>query len=219
MRITASGSCAPGRAAGPHQGDDLVALRDAARIAATSRAWPRRRLPNGSDRCRDPGEYLEQGWNAEKQAYVGAYGSHHLDARGVARGPVRRPRSDGAAHAGDLAAVERELGVGDLIYRNRMDDGLEGDEGTFTACAFWRVGCLALGGGRPSPGRFRAADRPGQRCRAARGEIDPATGAQRGNMPQGFSHMALINAALRLESSIARFGADDGADAMASAAE
>ena len=40
-------------------------------------------------------------------------------------------------------------------------------------------------------------------------EIDPATGAQRGNTPQGFSHMALINAALRLEDSIERFGLVD----------
>lgn len=120
-----------------------------------------------------------------------------------------------------LAAVERELGVGDLIYRYRMEDGLEGDEGTFTACAFWRVGCLALDG-RTSEARA-AFERLIARCNDVgllAEEIDPATGAQRGNTPQGFSHMALINAALRLEDSIARFGVDDGAETVTrSAAE
>lgn len=166
-------------------------------------------------------EYLENGWSAEKQAYVGAYDSHHLDAavlRVALFGALdpREPRMRAT-----LAAVERELGVGDLIYRYRMEDGLAGDEGTFTACAFWRVGCLALDG---RTGEARAAfERLIARCNDVgllAEEIDPATGAQRGNTPQGFSHMALINAALRLEDSIARFGVDDGAEIVTrSAAE
>jgi GH15 family glucan-1,4-alpha-glucosidase len=31
-------------------------------------------------------------------------------------------------------------------------------------------------------------------------ELDAATGEHRGNFPQGFTHMAMINHALRLES-------------------
>ena len=106
-----------------------------------------------------------------------------------------------------LAAIETELGVGDLIYRYRMEDGFEGDEGAFTACAFWRVGCLALDGRTgEAKAAFERLVARGNDVGLFAEEIDPATGEQRGNTPQGFSHMALINAALRLDASIAKFG-------------
>ncbi len=151
-------------------------------------------------------EYLEEGWSEERQAFTGAYGSHHLDAA------VMRAALFGAIDPADprmratLRAIEDELGAGDLIYRYRMEDGLEGEEGTFTACAFWRVGCLT------ADGRVAEAKATFERL-LARGndvglfaeEIDAATGEQRGNAPQGFSHMALIASALRLQAESARF--------------
>ena len=159
-------------------------------------------------------EYLDEAWSAERQAFTGAYGSHHLDAA------VMRAALFGAVDPADprmrstLEAIEAELGVGDLIYRYRMEDGLRGEEGTFTACAFWRVGCLA------ADGRTAQAKATFERL-LARGndvglfaeEIDPATGEQRGNTPQGFSHMALIATALRLEGEIGRFGLVEAQDA------
>ncbi|MDP4003592.1 glycoside hydrolase family 15 protein [Methylobacterium sp. NEAU K] len=197
-----------------------VALTDAARIARNIAGVPEEKIAAWERIAAEVrAEYLEKGWNAQKQAYVGAYDAHHLDAA------VLRVALFGALDPGDprtrstLAAIERELGAGDLIYRYRMDDGLKGDEGTFTACAFWRVGCLAL------DGRTEEAKAVFERL-LARGndvglfaeEIDPATGEQRGNTPQGFSHMALINAALRLEASIARFGLAGPSDAIQSRA-
>ncbi len=191
-----------------------VALTDAARIARNIAGVPEEKIREWERVAAEVrAEYLDRGWSAEKRAYVGAYESHHLDAA------VLRVALFGALDPKDprmratLAAVERELGVGDLIYRYRMDDGLTGDEGTFTACAFWRVGCLALDGRTAeAKAAFERLIARGNDVGLFAEEIDPVTGEQRGNTPQGFSHMALINAALRLEDSIARYGLADAAD-------
>ena len=145
-------------------------------------------------------EYRTQGWNEARGAYTMFYGSDVLDTallRLVIYGAfdAHDPRV-----AATLERIEQELGDGDLLYRYRMDDGLEGDEATFTACAFWRAKVLSM------MGRTEAATALFERL-LARGndlglygeEIDAATGEQRGNFPQGFTHMALINMAVQLQ--------------------
>ena len=148
-------------------------------------------------------EYEAKSWNEGRGAYMQAYGSDVLDAAVLrtilfdALDP-RDPRTISTLHA-----VVSELGDGDLIYRYRADDGLEGDEGTFTACAFWRVGALALGG-RPDEAQVlfeRLLARSNDLGLFAE-EIDAASGEQRGNFPQGFTHMCVINHAIRLEDAI-----------------
>ncbi len=201
-----------------------VALTDAARIARRIDGVPDDKIAEWERIAAEVrAEYLEKGWSEERNAFTGAYGSHHLDAA------VLRVALFGAIDPSDprlratLAAIEQELGAGgDLIYRYRMEDGFEGDEGAFTACAFWRVGCLALDGRTgEAKAAFERLVARGNDVGLLAEEIDPATGEQRGNTPQGFSHMALINAALRLDGAIARFGLveDDGAAAQARAAE
>ena len=200
-----------------------VALTDAARIARRIDGVPGDKIAEWERIAAEVrAEYLEKGWNEERGAFTGAYGSHHLDAA------VLRVALFGAIDPSDprlratLAAIEQELGAGDLIYRYRMEDGFEGDEGAFTACAFWRVGCLALDGRTgEAKATFERLLARGNDVGLLAEEIDPVTGEQRGNTPQGFSHMALINAALRLDGAIARFGLveDDGATVQARAAE
>ena len=98
-----------------------------------------------------------------------------------------------------LAAVERELGAGDLLYRYRVDDTMGGKEGTFTACAFWRVGVLAMAGRTDDAAAlFERRLLRGNDLGLFAEKIDAATGEQRGNFPPAFTHRALVNNALRL---------------------
>jgi len=144
-------------------------------------------------------EYHERGWSERLGAYAMAYEVDELDAavlRTVLFGAFN-PRSPRIAAT--LEAVGRHLGVGDLVYRYGVEDGLQGREATFTACAFWRVGCLALAG-RVSEAALlyeRLIARSNDVGLFAE-EIDAVTGEQRGNVPQGFTHMAVINHAVRL---------------------
>ncbi len=144
-------------------------------------------------------EYLEHGWNEARGSYVQAYGSDALDASVLRIALFDALPVDDGRLARTLDAVEAELGEGDLIYRYRTDDGMQGKEGTFTACAFWFASCLAVVG-RVDEARSRL-DRLLSRSNDMglfAEEIDAATGEQRGNFPQGFTHMAVINHSVRL---------------------
>ena len=194
-----------------------VALDNAARIARNIKGVAPERIAAWEKAAEEiRAEYLARAWNAEKQAFVGTYESDDLDAA------VLRVVLFGAIDPHDprmlstLRAIERELGAGDLIYRYRMQDGLEGREGTFTACAFWRVGCLALAGHTgEATAIFERLLARGNDLGLFAEEIDPKTGEQLGNTPQGFTHMALINAAIRLKDCTATFGLVGEAQARA----
>ena len=81
----------------------------------------------------------------------------------------------------------------------RSDDGLSGEEGTFTICSFWLVSALVEIGetrrARYLCERLLSFASPLQLYAE---EIDPATGRHWGNFPQAFTHLALINAVVHV---------------------
>ncbi len=99
-----------------------------------------------------------------------------------------------------VAAVREELDAGDgLLYRYRRDDGLAGDEGAFLCCSFWLAECLARSGdGSDARVVFDQAIARGNDLGLFSEEIDPRTGEMLGNVPQGLTHLAHIDAAVAL---------------------
>jgi GH15 family glucan-1,4-alpha-glucosidase len=107
------------------------------------------------------------------------------------------PPNDSRIRATVLAIAE-ELTVDDMVLRYRTektDDGLDGEEGTFTICSFWLVSALT------AIGEHQRARRLCQKLLSFAGplglyaeEIDPRSGRHLGNFPQAFTHLALINA-------------------------
>ena len=90
-----------------------------------------------------------------------------------------------------------------LVYRYRVgtaaDDGLKGDEGTFTMCSFWYVECLARAG-RIDQARLAFEKMLGYANHLGlyAEELGPE-GEQLGNFPQAFTHLGLISAAFSLD--------------------
>jgi GH15 family glucan-1,4-alpha-glucosidase len=78
-------------------------------------------------------------------------------------------------------------------------DGLPGDEGAFLACSFWLADALVLDG-RVDDGRERFEKLLDLRNDVGllAEEYDLALGRQLGNVPQAYSHLALVNSALNL---------------------
>jgi GH15 family glucan-1,4-alpha-glucosidase len=106
-----------------------------------------------------------------------------------------------------VRAIADELTEDDLVLRYRVketDDGLDGEEGTFTICSFWLVSALAMIGDVP-----RARSLCEKLLSLASPldlyaeELDPRSGRHLGNFPQAFTHLALINAVIHV------IGADD----------
>lgn len=143
---------------------------------------------------------LSEGFNERVGAFTQSYGSDALDAAAL-RLPLVGflPANDRKMRA-TIEAIQTRLAHNGLVYRYRDgDDGLSGDEATFSICTFWLIHCLAL------MGRIEEADKWFERMLYYANdvglyaeEIDAVTGAQLGNFPQAFTHIALINAAAEL---------------------
>ena len=101
-----------------------------------------------------------------------------------------------------VLAIADELSEDGLVLRYRVketDDGLAGEEGTFTICSFWLVSALAHIGEHT---RARELAEKLLSFASPLGlyaeEIDPRSGRHLGNFPQAFTHLALINAIMHV---------------------
>jgi GH15 family glucan-1,4-alpha-glucosidase len=101
-----------------------------------------------------------------------------------------------------VLAIADELTQDGLVLRYQVDetdDGLSGEEGTFTICSFWLVSALSEIGEHQ-----RARDICEKVLSYASPlllygeEIDPRSGRHLGNFPQAFTHLALINAVMHV---------------------
>jgi GH15 family glucan-1,4-alpha-glucosidase len=146
-------------------------------------------------------EIMERGWSEKRQSFVQSYDDDALDAAVLAIPMVRfLPWNHPRVHA-TVHAVARQLTTqdGELVFRYRHPDGLEGEEGAFSICTFWLAQGLAMIGERERADRvFRRMLRHANHVGLYSEEIDPVSGEFLGNFPQAFTHIALINCAAAL---------------------
>ncbi|HEX6935773.1 MAG TPA: glycoside hydrolase family 15 protein, partial [Actinomycetes bacterium] len=138
----------------------------------------------------------------ERGVFVQRYGSTALDASLLLLPLMRFLPPDDPRVRATVLAIADELTVDGLVLRYRVeetDDGLRGEEGTFTICSFWLVSALV------EIGEVDAARKLCERLLAYASplelyaeEIDPHSGRHLGNFPQAFTHLALINAVVHV---------------------
>jgi GH15 family glucan-1,4-alpha-glucosidase len=143
---------------------------------------------------------LKAGFHPALGSFTQTLGGAALDATAFIYPLVGFIDSKDPRLASTMDALEKGLGVEDLVYRYRIDDGLEGAEGTFVACAFWRVEALCmLGRHAEAAARFEKLNRRANEVGLYSEEIHE-DGLFLGNFPQALSHLSHIAAALRLTS-------------------
>lgn len=167
-----------------------VELADGGQIPTTCRdRWERER-----DRIEQ--WIVEHCWSEERGAYLMCPDSDALDASLALAVRFRFDGQDRLART--LDAIDRELAAGPFHYRY---SGVEKEEVCFLACTFWMIEARAiLGQTETAQAAFDAAtamlDSRGAGVYAEM--IDPKTGHYLGNMPQGLTHLAVIQAAATL---------------------
>ncbi|MBT2450186.1 glycoside hydrolase family 15 protein [Streptomyces sp. ISL-43] len=150
-------------------------------------------------------QIMTRGWSTERRAFVQHYGSTVLDASLLLMPLVGFIAPKDPRWLSTLDAMNAELVSDSLVYRydpEASPDGLQGAEGTFSLCSFLYVYALARAG-RLEQARY-AFDKMltyANHVGLFAEEIGP-TGEQLGNFPQAFTHLALITAALALDSEL-----------------
>jgi GH15 family glucan-1,4-alpha-glucosidase len=154
-------------------------------------------------------DVCEKGYDAERNTFTQSYGSKELDASLLLIPQMGFLPPDDKRVIGTIEAIQRELSTEDgFILRYPTEgahegvDGLPGDEGAFLACSFWMADDLAM------IGRVDEARRLFEKLLSLRNDLgllaeewDPRLQRQVGNFPQAFSHVPLIDTALRLTAS------------------
>ncbi|CAN5247694.1 glycoside hydrolase family 15 protein [soil metagenome] len=139
------------------------------------------------------------------------YETEALDASVLLMPLVRFLPADDERLKKTVLAIANELTVDGLVLRYKVaetDDGLPGDEGTFTICSFWLVSALV------EIGELKKARSLCEKLLSYASplglyaeELDPRSGRHLGNFPQAFTHLALINAVMHV------IGAEQGLQA------
>ncbi|UHM93202.1 glycoside hydrolase family 15 protein [Rahnella victoriana] len=151
--------------------------------------WQRER-----DRIRD---WIEtRCWSEERQSYTFWPGSQSLDAS-VALMHQYGQQVSPKRMLSTLQQIEQELGTKDkMLYRY---SGVDKEENTFVACAFWMVAALAVfGETEEAEKRMNALLKTHQGDKSAGIMSEMYDVDQKkccGNMPQGLSHLSVICAA------------------------
>ena len=138
----------------------------------------------------------------DRGVFTQHYDTDALDASVLLMPLVRFLPSDDPRIVKTVYAIADELTVDGLVLRymvKETDDGLSGEEGTFTICSFWLVSALVEIG---DVVRARSLCEKLLSFASPLGlyaeEIDPHSGRHLGNFPQAFTHLALINAVIHL---------------------
>jgi GH15 family glucan-1,4-alpha-glucosidase len=148
-------------------------------------------------------EVCERGFDRNLGSFVQSYGSKSLDASLLLIPTVGFLPPEDPRVRGTVEAVERRLLHDGFLRRYDTRDGHDGlppGEGVFLACSFWLADAYVL------LKRTDDARRLFERLLALRNDVgllseeyDPREKRLLGNMPQAFSHIALVNTASNLE--------------------
>ena len=149
-------------------------------------------------------EVCEKAYDTDRQTFTQYYGSRELDAALLLIPQLGFLPPEDERVRGTLRAIQADLVHDGFVRRYDTNggngvDGLSGDEGAFLACSFWLADALIL------DGQVEEGRQLFEQMLALRNDVgllaeeyDVRRKRQVGNVPQAYSHLALVNTALNL---------------------
>jgi GH15 family glucan-1,4-alpha-glucosidase len=135
-------------------------------------------------------DILEKGYNPERNSFTQHYETEAVDAALLQIPLVGFLPADDPRVASTIERIEKELMVGGLPLRYRVDDGLEGQEQGWLICLFWYLRCLIRQGRcEEVAARLRGVGHYANGLGLFGEEYDTIFQEITGNFPQAFSHI------------------------------
>ena len=173
--------------------DRAIRLADKRSLEAPLKEWYDLRRAINDD-------ILTNFWNEELNSFVQEKGGSEVDGSLLLMPMLRFISPTDPRWLGTLARIEQDLSEDSLVFRYPVgNDGLEGEEGSFTACSFWFIECLA---------RSHQVEKAHLLFDKMLGYANHvglyseqlgSSGEHLGNAPQALTHLALISAATYLD--------------------
>jgi GH15 family glucan-1,4-alpha-glucosidase len=149
-------------------------------------------------------------WSDRLQAFVQTKGTEDLDASVLLMPMMRFISPVDPMWLSTMSALEKRLIEDTLVRRYEVErthvDGLPGTEGSFTACSFWYVECLARAGELEKAQLLFEKLLGYANHLGLYSEELGSDGRHLGNFPQAFTHLALISAATYLDRALSGTG-------------
>jgi GH15 family glucan-1,4-alpha-glucosidase len=145
---------------------------------------------------------LARAWCDHCNSLVSRYDGHDVDATALLLPEMGFMSAADPRFVATMSRIDRELRVGEYLFRYRHDDDFGAPRNAFTVCSFWYVNALGRMG---HTSRARDAFEKLLAQRNPLGllseDIDPTTHEHWGNYPQTYSMVGIISSALRLSRS------------------
>lgn len=141
----------------------------------------------------------KHGWNKKIKSYTQFYGSDDQDAANLLMETYGFIDARDEKYIMTVKAIEKVLCVNGLMYRykNKDDFGLPGT--SFTICSFWLINALSsIGENKKAKKMFDKLLSYSNHLGLFSEDIDFKTKRLLGNFPQAYSHLALIETAIKL---------------------
>ncbi|NBB78490.1 MAG: glycoside hydrolase family 15 protein [Verrucomicrobia bacterium] len=146
---------------------------------------------------------FEEFWDPDRGAFVQFKGTKAVDASSLIMPLVRMISPTDPKWLSSLKVIREDLVEDSLVYRYRVgeafSDELKGGEGTFSICSFWYIECVSRAGDlQRARYLFEKMLGYANDLGLFSEQLGPK-GEFLGNVPQAFSHLAMISAAYDLD--------------------